>query len=67
MGRHKPGLLVGGRPIIERVLDAVAGWPVVVVGSAKGVAPGTRVVSEEPVLITIQPGERKPDPPDPEP
>ena len=48
MGRHKPALVVGGRPIIERVLDAVAGWPVVVVGSAEGVPPGTRVVSEDP-------------------
>jgi molybdopterin-guanine dinucleotide biosynthesis protein A len=48
MGRHKPAIVVGGRPIVERVLDAVAGWPVVVVGSAEGVPAGTRVVSEEP-------------------
>jgi molybdopterin-guanine dinucleotide biosynthesis protein A len=48
MGRHKPAIVVGGRPIIERVLSAVAGWPVVVVGSAEGVPGGTRVVSEEP-------------------
>lgn len=48
MGRHKPALVVGGRPIVERVLDAVAGWPVVVVGSAEGVPSGTRVVLEEP-------------------
>jgi molybdopterin-guanine dinucleotide biosynthesis protein A len=48
MGRHKPALSVGGRPIVVRVLAAVAGWPVVVVGSAAGVPTGTRVVSEEP-------------------
>lgn len=48
MGRHKPAIVVGGRPIIERVLSAVAGWPVVVVGSAEGVPGGTPVVSEEP-------------------
>lgn len=48
MGRHKPAIVVGGRSIIERVLAAVAGWPVVVVGSAEGVPARTRVVSEEP-------------------
>ena len=48
MGRHKPAILVGGRPIIERVLAAVAGWPVVVVGRAEGVPAETPVVSEEP-------------------
>lgn len=48
MGRHKPGIPVGGRPIVARVLEAVAGLPAVVVGSAEGVPAGTRVVSEEP-------------------
>ena len=48
MGRHKPALVVGGRPIIERVLGAVAGWPVVVVGRAEGVPAGVRVLTEEP-------------------
>jgi len=48
MGRHKPGIRVAGRPIIERVLDAVVGWPVVVVGSGEGVPTGVRVVREEP-------------------
>jgi molybdopterin-guanine dinucleotide biosynthesis protein A len=48
MGRHKPGIELGGRPIVARVLDAVAGWPVVVAGSGEGVPPGVRVVSEDP-------------------
>ena len=48
MGRHKPAIVVAGRPIVERVLDAVADWPAVVVGRAEGVPAGTRVVSEEP-------------------
>ncbi len=48
MGRHKPGLDVGGRAIVARVLDAVAGWPAVVVGSPEGAPDGIRVVSEDP-------------------
>ncbi len=48
MGRHKPGIPVGGRPIVERVLAALAGTPAVVVGSGEGVPTGTPVVSEEP-------------------
>lgn len=47
MGEHKPGLDVGGRPIIARILDAVAGLPVVVVGDAAGVPAGVTVVREE--------------------
>lgn len=48
MGRHKPGISVAGRPIIARILDVVAGWPVVVVGSAEAVPTGVRVVTEQP-------------------
>jgi molybdopterin-guanine dinucleotide biosynthesis protein A len=48
MGEHKPALDVGGRPIIARILDAVAGLPVVVVGDAAGVPAGVTVVREEP-------------------
>lgn len=48
MGRHKPALAVGGRSIVARILDAVAGWPVVVVGSDAGVPERTPVVTEEP-------------------
>ncbi|GAA6525978.1 molybdenum cofactor guanylyltransferase [Intrasporangium sp. DVR] len=48
MGRHKPALTVGGRAIVARVIDAVPGWPVVVVGSGARVPEGTRVVSEQP-------------------
>jgi molybdopterin-guanine dinucleotide biosynthesis protein A len=48
MGEHKPALDVGGRPIIARILDAVAGLLVVVVGDAAGVPEGVAVVREEP-------------------
>lgn len=48
MGRHKPGIAVGGSPIVARVLAAVAGLPTVVVGSGDGVPEGTPVLSEEP-------------------
>jgi molybdopterin-guanine dinucleotide biosynthesis protein A len=48
MGRHKPAITVGGQPIVARVLEAVAGLPAVVVGSAEGVPSGTLVVSEDP-------------------
>lgn len=53
MGTHKPALLVGGRPLVQIVLDAVhllapPPVPTVVVGSAQAVPPGVRVVREEP-------------------
>lgn len=48
MGEHKPALDVGGRPIVARIVDAVAGLPVVVVGDAAGVPDGVPVVREEP-------------------
>jgi molybdenum cofactor guanylyltransferase len=48
MGEHKPALEVGGRPIITRILDAVADLPVVVVGDAAGVPEDVPVVCEEP-------------------
>jgi molybdopterin-guanine dinucleotide biosynthesis protein A len=48
MGTHKPGIPMGGRPIVERVLEAVAGLAAVVVGSGDGVPTGTLVVSEDP-------------------
>ncbi|WP_199921586.1 molybdenum cofactor guanylyltransferase [Intrasporangium calvum] len=48
MGRHKPAIHVAGRAIVERVVGAVGGWPLVVVGSGAAVPEGTRVLSEEP-------------------
>jgi molybdopterin-guanine dinucleotide biosynthesis protein A len=48
MGRHKPALEVGGRPIVARILEACAGLPVVVVGDAAAVPSGVRVVREDP-------------------
>lgn len=48
MGRHKPALDVGGRPIVGRVLAACAGLPTVVVGDGAGVPEGVLVVREEP-------------------
>lgn len=48
MGRHKPAIEVDGVPIVERVLAAVAGLPVVVVGRPDAVPAGVRVVSEQP-------------------
>lgn len=48
MGRHKPALEVGGRPIVRRILAACAGLPVVVVGEGAGVPSGTTVVRDEP-------------------
>ncbi|HET8594724.1 MAG TPA: NTP transferase domain-containing protein [Intrasporangium sp.] len=48
MGRHKPALDVGGRPIIARILDACAGLPLVVVGDGAAVPSDVRVVREDP-------------------
>lgn len=48
MGRHKPGLSVGGRPIIASVLAAIAPNPVVVVGHAEAVPDGVPIVREDP-------------------
>ncbi len=48
MGRHKPALEVGGRPIVERVLDAARQHPTVVVGTPESVPAGTVVVRESP-------------------
>ncbi|EWT02985.1 molybdopterin-guanine dinucleotide biosynthesis protein [Intrasporangium chromatireducens Q5-1] len=48
MGRHKPALDVGGRPIIARILEACAGLPLVVAGDGAAVPPHVRVVREEP-------------------
>lgn len=48
MGRHKPALDVGGRPIVARILEACAGLPVVVVGDAAAVPAGVRVIREDP-------------------
>ena len=48
-GRAKPQLEVGGRPILARVLDAVAdAGPRVVVGPPQPVADGVVVVREQP-------------------
>lgn len=47
MGSHKPALEVGGRPIVERVVDAARPWPVLVVGRVEGVPDGIRVVADE--------------------
>ncbi|HEU5144797.1 MAG TPA: NTP transferase domain-containing protein [Dermatophilaceae bacterium] len=48
MGRHKPALEVGDRPMIARVLSAAAEHVRVVVGHPEGVPAGTPVVREEP-------------------
>lgn len=48
MGRHKPALTVGGRPIIVRVLEATAGHRTVVVGGAEAVPAGITIVREHP-------------------
>lgn len=48
MGRHKPALEVGGRPIIGRVLEAARRHPTVVVGAPERVPSGTLVVRESP-------------------
>jgi molybdopterin-guanine dinucleotide biosynthesis protein A len=48
MGRHKPALQVGGRPMIERVLGAADEHVRVVVGDPEAVPEGTPVVREDP-------------------
>ncbi len=48
MGRHKPALDVGGRPIIATVLEAAREHPTVVVGTPEEVPDGTLVVRESP-------------------
>lgn len=48
MGRHKPALQVGGRPIITSVLEAAHEHPTVVVGTPEEVPAGTLVVRESP-------------------
>lgn len=48
MGRHKPALHVGGRPIIVRILEATRACRTVVVGRADAVPEGIRVVHEDP-------------------
>jgi molybdopterin-guanine dinucleotide biosynthesis protein A len=48
MGRHKPALEVGGRPMVQRVLEAAGEHVRVVVGDPEGVPDGTPVVREEP-------------------
>jgi molybdopterin-guanine dinucleotide biosynthesis protein A len=48
MGRHKPALDVGGRPIITRILDACVRLPLVVVGDGAAVPRDVRVVREDP-------------------
>lgn len=48
MGRHKPALAVGGRPIIAAVIEAAREHPTVVVGTPEEVPEGTLVVRESP-------------------
>jgi len=48
-GVHKPGLRIGDRTLLDRVLDAVRGAdPVVVVGPPQPVPPGTVLTREDP-------------------
>lgn len=48
-GVHKPGLRVGDRTLLDRVLDAVPGAdPVIVVGPPQPVPPGTVLTREDP-------------------
>jgi molybdopterin-guanine dinucleotide biosynthesis protein A len=48
-GVHKPGVRIGGVPLLDRVLAATAGAaPRVVVGPAQPVAPDVRLVREDP-------------------
>ena len=48
-GVHKPGLVVGGRSLLERVLAAIPdAAPLVVVGPPQPVPPGTVLIREEP-------------------
>ena len=46
MGRHKPALEVGGRPIIERVVEAARPRRILVVGSDVGVPVGVTTVAD---------------------
>ena len=48
MGRHKPALVVGGRPIIVRILEAAQAHRAVVVGRPDAVPEGVLVVQEAP-------------------
>ncbi|MCU1537082.1 MAG: molybdopterin-guanine dinucleotide biosynthesis protein [Humibacillus sp.] len=48
MGSHKPSLPVGGAPMVQRVLAAVAPRPVLVVGRADDVPDGIPVLVEDP-------------------
>jgi molybdopterin-guanine dinucleotide biosynthesis protein A len=47
-GADKPGLDVGGRPLLSRALDALAGAPVVVVGPERPGFPGVAWTREVP-------------------
>ena len=47
-GRDKPALLVGGRTLLDRALDAVSGVPVVVVGPPRALPAGVFRVAEDP-------------------
>jgi len=47
-GQDKPALLVGGRPLLDRALEAVADWPIVVVGPPRTLPAGVRTAAEDP-------------------
>ncbi|MEO5742957.1 MAG: molybdenum cofactor guanylyltransferase [Terracoccus sp.] len=47
MGRHKPALEVGGRPMVERVVDAARPRRTLVVGSDLGVPGDTTTVADD--------------------
>lgn len=47
MGRHKPALEVGGRPIIERVVEAARPRRILVVGSDVAVPAGVTTIADE--------------------
>lgn len=46
-GMHKPDLVIGGRPVLQRVADAVTGAGLLVVVGPQGSAPGQAVVVRE--------------------
>ncbi|WP_460626224.1 molybdenum cofactor guanylyltransferase [Intrasporangium mesophilum] len=48
MGAHKPSLLVGGRALVVRVLDAAHPHPTLVVGLPDDVPDGIPVIREDP-------------------
>jgi molybdopterin-guanine dinucleotide biosynthesis protein A len=48
MGSHKPSLVVGGLPMVARVLTAARPRPVLVVGRSDDVPDGIPVVAEDP-------------------